>query len=328
MVSSTQLPSSPVARRPKPIHPGSSCFGRGSSEWLYFPFASACQISSMASSTGTASPSSTRNVTHTRFPRASGPATQLRRCSSVVSSIAKNGPTVCEDVGTRSVSGFKWSRLRTAQHDIELETLCPLRLCGLQIEFRDQPLSGSFIRYGLEDGVVGKQWIARKVHLCNQARDKRGPKDRKVNVCRPPRVVMIEPGICAGLDGDEAVRAMCIGQGSPRTTKVRIERGGMLVLNMPIPSGGVRLPNLDECIGNGPPVAVENAPAYDDAFTDWLTCVLAGQIVIVLPNFLVPKNGSGNFRKRVWQHNKGLQWCPFDSCAVRLVQGQRLTALG
>src|SRR5215469_9572638 len=146
-------------------------------------------------------------------------------------------------------------------------------------------------------------------------------------MCRPPRVVMIEPGICTGLDGDETVHAMFIGQGSTRTTKVRIERGGMLVLNMPIPSGGVRLPNLDECIRNGPPVAVENAPAYDDAFTDWLTWVLAGQIVIVFPNLLMPKNWSGNFRKRMWQHNKGLQRCPFDGCPIRLVPGRRLTAL-
>src|ERR1700733_6456023 len=175
--SSTHRPSSPVARRPKPIHPGSGCFGCGSSGWLYLPLESACQISSIASFTGAPSPSSTRKVIHTRSPLACGPATQLTQCSSVVSSIRKYGPTVCDGVGARVASGFKRCGLRPAQHDVELETLCPLRLRRLQIEFRDHPLSRSFVRYGLEDGITVKQRIAGKIHLRHQTRDKSHPED-------------------------------------------------------------------------------------------------------------------------------------------------------
>src|SRR5579864_3655634 len=159
----------------------------------------------MASFTGAPSPSSTRNVIHIRSPLACGLAMQLMQCSSVVSSILKNGPTVCEGLGTRSISGFKRSRLRPAQHDVELETLSPLRPRCLQIEFRDQPLPGSLIWYRLEDWIVGKQWIARKIHLCYQPRNKSISKHRKMNVRRAPRIVVIEPGVCSRLDRDEAI---------------------------------------------------------------------------------------------------------------------------
>src|SRR6516162_7757035 len=139
---------------------------------------------------------------------------------------------------------------------------------------------------------------------------------------------MIEPGICAGLDGDETVSSMFIGQGSTCTREVRIKRGRMLFLDMPIPSGGIRLPNLDECVGDGSPIAVEHASTYDNALTNWLACMLAGQIVILFPYFFVPKNRSGNFRERVWPHDQWVQRRAFDGRAVRLVEGRRLTALG
>src|SRR5579863_3044078 len=111
---------------------------------------------------------------------------------------------------------------------------------------------------------------------------------------RPPSIVVIEPGICARLDRDETVRSVFIGHGSTGTTEVGIERSGMLVVNVLIPSGGVRLPNLDKCVGHGAPVTVEHTPAYDDALTNWLAGVLAGQIVVFLAYPVVPKNRSGN----------------------------------
>src|SRR5207302_10563835 len=107
---------------------------------------------------------------------------------------------------------------------------------------------------------------------------------------------MIEPGICAGLDGDETVRSMFVCQGATRTTEVGIKRRGMLVLNMPIPPGGVGLPNLAERVGAGPPVTVEHASAYDDALAQWLTCVLPGWVVILPPDLFMPKDRAGNLR--------------------------------
>src|SRR5208282_794496 len=123
---------------------------------------------------------------------------------------------------------------------------------------------------------------------------------------RPPRVVVIEPRVCPGLDGDETVRSVFIGHGSTRPTEVGIERSGMLIVSVPIPSGGVCLPNLEERVGEGPPVAVKHASAHDDALTDRFPWVLASQIVIFFPDLLMAKNRSCNFRKRVRQQDKGL----------------------
>src|SRR6266571_957632 len=171
MVSNSQLPSSPVARRPKPTQPGCTIFGCRSSGWLYLPLASACQISIIASLSGVPSPSNTRQVSQTRSPCICGPAMRLMQCSSVVGSKWKNGPTVCDGVGTRSISALKRCGFGTAQHDVELIACGPLRLRGFQIELRNHALPGSFVRHRLVDRVVGEHRVAREIHLRHQARD-------------------------------------------------------------------------------------------------------------------------------------------------------------
>src|SRR5579883_1565567 len=181
----------------------------------------------------------------------------------------KKGPTVCDGVGTKSISGFKRSRLRTAQHDVEQETLGPLRLRGFQIKSRDQPLPGFLIGDGLKNGIDGK------IHLGDQARDKRVPEYRKMDVGRTPSVVMIEPGIRARLDGDEAIGAVLIGQGAAGATEIRVQRRRMLIVDVSVATRRVGLPDLDEGVGNRASVAVEDAPTDDDALAERFSGVLS-----------------------------------------------------
>jgi len=78
----------------------------------------------------------------------------------------------------------------------------------------------------------------------------------------------------------------------------------MLVIDMFVAARGVRLPNLDECVPNGPSVAVKNASADDDALAQRFARMLRSQIVIFFPDFLMPVDWSRDLRQSVRQHNQ------------------------
>ena len=50
------------------------------------------------------------------------------------------------------------------------------------------PLPRSFVRNGLQNGIVRKQRIAGKIHLRNQAANESATEKRKVNMRRAPGI--------------------------------------------------------------------------------------------------------------------------------------------
>jgi hypothetical protein len=68
----------------------------------------------------------------------------------------------------------------------------------------------------------------------------------------------------------------------------------MIVVDVSVAARRVGLPDLDQSVGHGATVAIEDAAADKDALADGLAGVLAREIVIVLADRFVTKNRSGN----------------------------------
>ena len=73
----------------------------------------------------------------------------------------------------------------------------------------------------------------------------------------PPGIVVIAPGIGAGLYGVEAVTALRIGDATACTKKVRIERSAMLIRLMDVASCGIGLPDLQKRIRLRPAILIK-----------------------------------------------------------------------
>src|SRR3546814_5450720 len=82
---------------------------------------------------------------------------------------------------------------------------------------------------------------------------------------RPPRIVMIAPGIGAGLDGDEAIAPRVVGHHPARAGEVRVERRVMLVPRVDVAAAGIGLPDLHQGPRHRAAVFVEHAAAHDNA---------------------------------------------------------------
>src|ERR1700685_2425703 len=119
---------------------------------------------------------------------------------------------------------LKWRGLAAAQNDVESKTKRPFGLRDLQIKSRNQPLPGLFNGYLLINRVVGQKWVAGEIHLSDQARNECGSEERKMNVRRTPCIVVVFPRVRTGFDGNKLIAAGGIGQGSSRTTEIRIQR--------------------------------------------------------------------------------------------------------
>ena len=78
------------------------------------------------------------------------------------------------------------------------------------------PLARGRVAHRLEDRVVREERVAGEVHLRHEPLGERPPEDREVDVRRPPGVVVVAPRIGAGLDRDEAVAAVVVGQAAAR----------------------------------------------------------------------------------------------------------------
>src|ERR1700676_3270347 len=102
---------------------------------------------------------------------------------------------------------FHRSTLQSAQNYIETVAQ---RLRGngrLPIEHRNKPVARFLIVRAIENGVVRNQRIARKIHLRYQTRGKRRTEERKMNVRRPPRIIVISPRIFARTNRHESIPA-------------------------------------------------------------------------------------------------------------------------
>src|SRR5262249_15038361 len=105
-----------------------------------------------------------------------------------------------------------------------------------------------------------------------------GDEDREVDVRRAPGVLVVPPRVRARLDGDEAVAALTVGEAPAGAGEVRVERRGVLVDLVSVPSGGVRLPDLDERAAQRPSFLVEHTPLDDDSLAERLALVLTREI--------------------------------------------------
>src|SRR4051812_31308157 len=200
----------------------------------------------MASGTVAPSPSSTRPSMRTRSPETSDVNVELVNASfqayspDGVMPYLKNGPTVCDGVIPLSISlpctlvVLHRRGVLAAQHDVEAVAQRPFGLGVLQIERRDHPRPRLLVRHRIEDRVERKQRVGREIHLRHQSRDEGMAEHREMNMRGTPGVVVIAPGIGAGLDGDEPVVAGGIAHRAACSGEIRIERRRMLVADMDI----------------------------------------------------------------------------------------------
>src|SRR3984893_7622533 len=96
--------------------------------------------------------------------------------------------------------GVQRRGVAASEDDVENIAKRPFRLGGCKIEAADQALPGRGVWDGVENRVEGEQRVAGEVHLRDEPRQKARPKKGKMNVGRAPGVVVIAPGIGAGLD--------------------------------------------------------------------------------------------------------------------------------
>ena len=108
---------------------------------------------------------------------------------------------------------------------------------------------------------------------------------------RAPRVRMVLPRIGTGLHCDEFIAAVRAGERATRAREVGIERRWMLVALVPVPSGRVRLPDLDERARDGPSVLLEQAAGHDDSLAKRFAAMLPRQVVVELADLLFPVEG-------------------------------------
>ncbi len=111
---------------------------------------------------------------------------------------------------------------------------------------RHHPRPGLLVRDGVVDRVLDEQRIVREVHLRDQPLSEGPPEDRKMDVRRPPGVVMVLPGVCPGPDRGEPVPALAVGDRAAQPGEVRIQRRRPLVADVPVPAAGVGLPHFEQ----------------------------------------------------------------------------------
>src|SRR5260370_38159025 len=127
-----------------------------------------------------------------------------------------------------------------------------------------------------------------------------------MDVCGTPGIVMIEPRIRPRLDGDKTVHTVFVGEGASGASEIRIQRRRMLIDGMSVPSRRVRLPQLNQCAGNGTSVAIQHAPAHNDAFSQRLARMLTSEIVVSFADLSMPLNRPRHLRQSVRQKNQPL----------------------
>src|SRR6266852_3666241 len=103
-----------------------------------------------------------------------------------------------------------------------------------------------------------------------------------MNVCRTPRIVVIEPGIGPRLDGHEPISAIFVRQRAARPAEVWIEWRRVLVPLMQIAACGIRLPDLDQGVRYRTSVVIQYLAGDDDALALRLSRMLAREGIVGL----------------------------------------------
>lgn len=173
----------------------------------------------------------------------------------------------------------------------------------VHVESGNQAGAGVFVGNTVVNRVIRKKRIARKIHLGDQASEQSIAEEREMYVRGAPGVMVIGPRIGAGLDGNETVAAVVVGEHAAATSEIGIERGVVLIVLVQIAARGVGLPDFDERVAHRAAVFVDDAAADDDAFSERMTGVLAGQIVVGVLDDRMAENRAGDFGKRTRHKN-------------------------
>src|ERR1700722_17832583 len=288
---------------------------------LCWPSASACQISNCASGTGCRSPSRICPRIVITAPEIPGTTRSLRFKYS--RPMLKNGPTVWEALIEFSL--FHWRLLTPTQHDIEPVAQRVTRLRRLPIEFRNQPAPCALIRPAVIDRVKFQQRIAGKVHLSDQSRQQARTKQRKMNMLRPPRVVMITPWVSAWLNRNKSIASFGVGHYPATSGKIRIEWRSVVIHFMQITSGCVGLPDLHQRLRHAPSILIQHSSANDDSFSQRLARTLCRQIAVRGRHQRMAKNRPASFSFGMRKQNQWFSRGPLDR---RNVSGMEVFRLG
>ena len=81
---------------------------------------------------------------------------------------------------------------------------------------------------------------------------------------------MVTPGIGARFQRMEHITALMIRDAAPTTKKIGVDRCVMPVDLVDVATGGIGLPDLDQCVGLGPAFIIKHPPGDDDAFAQGL----------------------------------------------------------
>src|SRR6185503_9549341 len=163
----------------------------------------------------------------------------------------------------------------------------PVRNSEVDVERRHHAVANTGITNRVENRVERLQWIAGKVHLRDEPREKAGADDREVNVRRTPGVVMIAPRVMSWLDRHEPIAALFVGKGPAGSREVRIQRRVMRVDFVCVAPTRIGLPDLDKGARQRTSVVVEDASFDDDPLADWSRGVLPREIVVNRPDNVV-----------------------------------------
>src|SRR5262245_21226945 len=123
-----------------------------------------------------------------------------------------------------------------------------------------------------------------------------------------PSVVVIEPGICAGLDRDETVHTVFVGHRASGSCEIWVEWGRMLVFYMRVATSCIGLPDFNQSIGDRTAIVIEHTASHDDALPVRLFFMLPGQVAVGFTDLTMPVDRPGNLRQTVRKINERLRW--------------------
>src|SRR5512139_2159119 len=150
-----------------------------------------------------------------------------------------------------------------------------------------------------------------------------------MDMVRPPGIMMIAPGIRAGLHRDEPVIAFVVRDRPSSSSEIRVEWRRMLIDIVYITAAGICLPDFHERVGNWTFVLVEHMAVHDDALTQRLTFVLLGQIGVAFLHSIVAIDRAGQLRQCMRRDDQWLRGGPLDRAAIvgREMLGENREAL-
>ena len=170
-----------------------------------------------------------------------------------------------------------------AEHDVEAVAERPLRHRSSPSRTRETSRSrAAGSRTTGRSGRTANSGSPGK-YICVTSRSReRAAEEREVDVRRPPGVGVVPPRVGAGLDRDEPVPALGVGEAAAGAGEVRVERRRVLVALVEVAAGGVRLPDLDQRVAAPAGRPSSTRPRDDDALAQRLAVVLAGEVGVGL----------------------------------------------